>query len=144
VNAELAVQASALHAFDAAVKFYLINSYQITEIKIFMQPIPWVCGRIGCTPAWSDFQARTAVGWGLAAPVTFDPDVASTGMAPVTGNPDGVGARRLSPSAGDPDVTGTVPAVIAADPGPARVRPRAGMFDDYRRRTDAHDDLLRE
>jgi hypothetical protein len=39
---------------------------------------------------------------------------------------------------------GTVPAVVAADPGPSEVRPRARMFDDNRRRPDADDDLLCE
>jgi hypothetical protein len=76
--------------------------------------------------------------------VAVDPDVAAADMPPSASNPDSVGAGRRGPAAGDPDVAGAVPAVIAADPNPATMRARARMFDDDRRRSNADDNALGE
>jgi hypothetical protein len=76
--------------------------------------------------------------------VAVDPDIAAANVAPVAGDPDGVRAGRGSPAARHPGVAGTVPAVIAADPNPARVRTRAAVFHDNRGRSDADNDALGE
>lgn len=64
-------------------------------------------------------------------------------MTPVAGNPDGVGTRRGSPAARNPDIGAAIPAVIAGDPDPSGMRARAGVFDDDGRWADTDIDTLR-
>jgi hypothetical protein len=74
--------------------------------------------------------------------VAFDPVVAAVLVSPVSVDPDGMTARRLNIVAGNPDIAGTVPAVVAVDPNPAFMRDGAGMFDDDGRRANLHIDPL--
>ena len=64
------------------------------------------------------------------APVAFDQDVTAIAMDPVMGNPTRVRMRRTIPAAGNPDVTGAIPAVIAIDPDKFRAWARAARFND--------------
>ena len=77
----------------------------------------------------------------LLLPVTFNQDPAVAAMLPVMGDPDGVLMRWMSPIAMHPNVMVAIPAVIAVDPHPSRMRCMFMMFNDGRRRRNADDDL---
>jgi len=79
-----------------------------------------------------------------AAPVTFDPVPAAGFMAPVAGDPFGVGARRFGPAAFDPDVGMAIPAMVAGNPDPSIVRTGSAVLDARGRRADLHVNALSE
>jgi hypothetical protein len=85
--------------------------------------------------------------WGIRsysivlAPVSFHEDPAASTMYVVACDPDGMRARWCGPVTGRPNVTGTVPAMIAADPDVAGMRAWAIVFNDRRWRRDADDNL---
>jgi len=63
--------------------------------------------------------------------MAFDPNVAAMVVVPVTANPVSVLVGRLDVVAGDPDVSVTVPTVIAVMPGPTWVLVWWGWDDFY-------------
>jgi hypothetical protein len=65
-------------------------------------------------------------------------------MTPVAADPDGVGTGRSCPAAGRPNIAGSIPAVIAADPDPASVGARAGVLHDNGWWADANINMLSE
>jgi hypothetical protein len=75
--------------------------------------------------------------------VAFDPDVAARAVAPVAGNPAGVGVGWSLVDAGDPDITLTIPAGVAGVPGPVAGLGGRGWdaFAGRWRRTDADGEL---
>src|SRR5579875_1813165 len=74
--------------------------------------------------------------------MAVDPNVAARCVAPVAGDPAGAGVGSGDVSAGDPDITGTVPAMVAWLPNPAWVRRNGNNLADRRgRRTDVDIDL---
>ena len=77
------------------------------------------------------------------APVSFNPDVAAAGVAPMAGNPTGSATRGRHINAGNPDVASAVPAVVSAAPDPVAVRVwrRWNHFAARRRRSDANGNL---
>ena len=80
----------------------------------------------------------------LVPPMTFDPNIATVALVPVTGDPVGVGVGWFGVVSVDPDVVVAVPAVIAVVPGPTRVLVWWGGNDfngARRRRSDANNDL---
>lgn len=80
----------------------------------------------------------------LVTPVTFDPVPSAGLMTPVAADPHGVGTGWSCPAAGRPDVAGSIPAVIAADPDPAGVGARSGVLHDDGWWADADIDMLSE
>jgi hypothetical protein len=76
--------------------------------------------------------------------VAVHPIPATAFVTPVPIDPRGVPAWRLDPVARNPGVAAAVPALMTANPGPARMRPWARMFNDDRRRTDTDIDSLRK
>jgi hypothetical protein len=78
------------------------------------------------------------------APVAFAPDVAVAAMDPAALDPVRVRVRRPFVDSRDPDVAGSVPAMVAGVPGPVTVLRRRGGNDfdgTWRRWADADDDL---
>jgi hypothetical protein len=65
-------------------------------------------------------------------------------MMPTAVDPDGAGVNGLDPVAGNPDVGVPIPAMVAGDPNPARMRAGTPMLDDYGWRADLDVDALRE
>jgi hypothetical protein len=74
-------------------------------------------------------------------PVAFDHDVPTIAMYPVMGDPVLAVMRRTIPTAGHPDVTGSIPAMVAVDPNVLTAWRRAAGFDNGSGRSDADHDL---
>jgi hypothetical protein len=74
-------------------------------------------------------------------PVAFYEDPAATAMNPVMCCPMRARMRRTVPATGNPDVAGSVPALIAVDPHEAALRRWGTALDDGRRRANANHNL---
>jgi hypothetical protein len=74
--------------------------------------------------------------------VPFHQDVAALAVFPFVGNPDGVRARWLLPSASDPDVGVSVPAMIAGDPDIFATRTNRTLFNHRVRWRNRYEDFL--
>jgi hypothetical protein len=80
----------------------------------------------------------------MLPPAPFDPDVTTVAMGPVAFDPARMRTWRFSVVSGDPDVTLTVPAVVAGMPGPTRMfvwRSRNHFYRAWRWGADTDDDL---
>jgi hypothetical protein len=75
------------------------------------------------------------------APVAFDQDPAAAAVDPVVGNPVRAGMGWAIPAAGDPDVTGAVPAMITGDPHKAAIGRRRTALNDGGRWANANHHL---
>lgn len=65
-------------------------------------------------------------------------------VSPVAIDPDSVRARRADPFAGHPDISVSIPAVIASAPVPAWMGAGTGVFDKDMRWSDLNIDALGE
>jgi len=74
-------------------------------------------------------------------PVAFDQNPAAVAVFPVMGDPDGVLMWRMRPMASDPDIMVSIPAMVAIVPHPPGMRRMFMMLNDWRRRSNADDNL---
>lgn len=77
----------------------------------------------------------------MLAPVSFYEHPGAMVLNPVMRYPDSVWARWVGIASGNPDVTCSIPAVIARGPYVSGARRRTGMFHNDRRRPNADNDL---
>ena len=75
------------------------------------------------------------------APVAFDEEPAAVAIRPMSGYPLRARMRLHNIAAWNPDVAGSVPAMVSAGPDISGMRRRAGALDDNRGRGNTNDDL---
>jgi len=73
--------------------------------------------------------------------VAFDHDPAIVAVNPMVGDPMRTGMGWAIPTAWNPDVAATVPALISVNPHKAALRRRRTTLDDGGRRADANHNL---
>jgi hypothetical protein len=73
--------------------------------------------------------------------MAFDEHIAAVAMHPVMGYPVRMRMRRTVPTAGNPDIASSVPAVVSVDPDVFTPWSRAAGFDDRGGRSYADHDL---